>query len=196
MRNVLTHAHCVCVFVCAPLPMASGGKTTYTSFPIYVCVPEWEVEGLIQACPKERRADLVFMQTACIEGLLKRCEFVGGGVGLVMDASGKGERQTEAGGLRQRSRPLLFTRPLIQPLHTPTPTDGLCSKHQTQCVPYFGVSGIGRATEGRVQYDVSKSDGEPKYAGQTAVCGKWRGAVAERLGRQDLSCLVLDYTYW
>ncbi len=31
---------------------------------------------------------------------------------------------------------------------------------------------------------------------ETAVCGKWRGAVAERLQRKDLSCLVLDYTYW
>ena len=116
------------------------------SFPIYVCVPEWEVEGVILSTPKERRADLVFMQTACLENLLKRY--------------------------------------------------GLCGKKQTQCCPYFGVSAIGRPMEGRVQYDVSKSDGEPKYGGETAVCGKWRGAVAERLKRQGLSCLVLDYPFW
>ncbi len=85
----------------------AGGGTTFTSFPIYVAVPEWEVEGVIQACPKDKRADLVFMQvsqlsvlrrggaacwlgahhnhtqrthtytqSACIESLLKRCEWL------------------------------------------------------------------------------------------------------------------------
>lgn len=40
-----------------------GSKTS--SFPVYVCVPEWEVEAVIQATPKERKADLVFMQVRC-----------------------------------------------------------------------------------------------------------------------------------
>ncbi len=49
-----------------------GKGEAYEEFPIYVCVPEWEVEEVILACPKERWADLVFMQTACMEPLLTR----------------------------------------------------------------------------------------------------------------------------
>lgn len=88
---------------------------------------------MILACPKEKRADLVFIQTACLENLLKRY--------------------------------------------------GLCSKQQTQCVPGFSVSAIGRPIEGRVQYDTSKSDGEPKYAG--GECLGWVGGGGD--GEADIS---------
>lgn len=40
-------------------------------FPIYVCVPEDEVESVIDACPDDKREDLVFLQSGCLEPLLK-----------------------------------------------------------------------------------------------------------------------------
>lgn len=47
------------------------------------------------------------------------------------------------------------------------------------------------------QYDVSKSDGEPKWVGESSVCGKWRGAVKERLTRQDaVFCKSMDFMQW
>lgn len=129
-----------------PLTLTAANGTVYESFPIYVCVHEWQVEEVILACPKEKRNDLVFMQSACLENLLKRY--------------------------------------------------GLCNKKTTQCVPYFSVSPLGLPIDGRVQYDVSKTDGEPKYAGQTSVCGLWRGAVAERLKKKGLHVVTMDYMYW
>ena len=129
-----------------PPTLTAANGTVYESFPIYVCVHEWQVEEVILACPTEKRNDLVFMQPACLENLLRRY--------------------------------------------------GLCNKKTTQCVPYFSVSPLGRPVDGRVQYDVSKTDGEPKYAGQTAVCGLWRGAVAERLKKKGLHVDAMDYMYW
>jgi len=41
-------------------------------FPIYVCVPEEEVAAVIDSCPEEKREDLVFMSSGCLEPLLKR----------------------------------------------------------------------------------------------------------------------------
>ena len=40
-------------------------------FPIYVCVPEEEVADVIDSCPEEKREDLVFMSSGCLEPLLK-----------------------------------------------------------------------------------------------------------------------------
>ncbi|CAN0215170.1 unnamed protein product [Ascophyllum nodosum] len=40
-------------------------------FPIYVCVPENEVASVIDSCPPEKREDLVFLQSGCLEPLLK-----------------------------------------------------------------------------------------------------------------------------
>lgn len=40
-------------------------------FPIYVCVPEEEVAAVIDSCPDEKREDLVFMSSGCLEPLLK-----------------------------------------------------------------------------------------------------------------------------
>jgi len=131
---------------CIPTVLTVSNGCALNMFPVYVCVPEWEVESVILGCPKEKRNDLVFMQSACLETLLKRY--------------------------------------------------GLANKKTTQCLPYFSISPFGLPVEGRVQYDVSKTDGEPKFAGQTVVCGTWRGAVAERLRKQDLHVEVMDYTYW
>jgi hypothetical protein len=46
-------------------------------FPIYVCVPEDEIEGVIRACPKEKVDDLVFMAEGNIELLLKKYALCG-----------------------------------------------------------------------------------------------------------------------
>lgn len=40
-------------------------------FPIYVCVPENEVASVIDSCPPPKREDLVFLQSGCLETLLK-----------------------------------------------------------------------------------------------------------------------------
>lgn len=56
------------------LPASSGkgaGAGDLMEFPIYVCVPEDEVAGVIDSCPPEKRDDLVFLQSGCIEPLLK-----------------------------------------------------------------------------------------------------------------------------
>lgn len=43
-----------------------------TSFPIYVAVKEYDVESVIESCPEARRQDLVFLQTGCMEPVLKK----------------------------------------------------------------------------------------------------------------------------
>lgn len=47
------------------------GSGVLKNFPIYVCVPEEEVAGVIDSCPEEKREDLVFMASGCLEPLLK-----------------------------------------------------------------------------------------------------------------------------
>ena len=158
---------------------------------IHIHISHWTHSyPLPQVCPKDKWRDLVFMQAGCMENVLKRY--------------------------------------------------GLCNKKQTQCVPYFWISSIGRAVDGKVKYDTSKTvsqsashniiyirplpvilfsclrvpdmhylcmwakevihtfsfhqDGEPKYAGETVVCGEWRGAVVERLKHVCLSvCLWVQW---
>lgn len=57
------------------IPASSGkgeeGDGVLEEFPIYVCVPEGEVAGVIDSCPPEKRYDLVFLQSGCLEPLLK-----------------------------------------------------------------------------------------------------------------------------
>lgn len=40
--------------------------------------------------------------------------------------------------------------------------------------------------------------GEPKLAGETAVCGKWKGAFAMRLkqSQYDLHCSTVSFWHW
>ncbi|CAM9266493.1 unnamed protein product, partial [Phaeothamnion confervicola] len=38
--------------------------------------------------------------------------------------------------------------------------------------------------------------GQPKYTGESAVCGRWAGALAERLGRSGLRCEIQFYNDW
>ena len=47
------------------------GAGVLKHFPIYVCVPEEEVAAVIDSCPEEKREDLVFMASGCLEPLLK-----------------------------------------------------------------------------------------------------------------------------
>ena len=56
------------------IPLEWKGQT---SFPIYICVPEDELEGIIRACPKEKVDDLVFISTGNIELLLKKYSLCG-----------------------------------------------------------------------------------------------------------------------
>eukprot|EP00282_Hemiselmis_andersenii_P035475 CAMPEP_0169443170 /NCGR_PEP_ID=MMETSP1042-20121227/9215_1 /TAXON_ID=464988 /ORGANISM="Hemiselmis andersenii, Strain CCMP1180" /LENGTH=376 /DNA_ID=CAMNT_0009554385 /DNA_START=57 /DNA_END=1187 /DNA_ORIENTATION=- len=51
-----------------PIEMPNVG----VEFPVYVCVPEDEVESVIRSCPKEKVDDLVFVQGGNIEMLLKK----------------------------------------------------------------------------------------------------------------------------
>ncbi|EWM20623.1 hypothetical protein Naga_101524g1 [Nannochloropsis gaditana] len=57
---------------CIPTVLTVSNGCALNMFPIDVCVPEWEVESVILGCPKEKPNDLVFMQSACLETLLKR----------------------------------------------------------------------------------------------------------------------------
>ena len=73
---------------------------------------------------------------------------------------------------------------------------GYCRDHMTQVL----ISGIRIAPNGRPQ-DLSvnlglDSQGEPKMANECAACGKWSGAVAERLGRFQIPCATDFYREW
>jgi hypothetical protein len=40
------------------------------------------------------------------------------------------------------------------------------------------------------------ADGSAKYAGETTACGKWRGAVAGRLDRNNFHCRLFSSRDW
>lgn len=40
------------------------------------------------------------------------------------------------------------------------------------------------------------SFGQPKFAGETVVCGKWADALKARLERQDIVCQKMYYRDW
>lgn len=117
-----------------------------TSFPIYVCVPNDDVEGVIKSCPKDKLDDLVFVQNGMMEPLLKKY--------------------------------------------------ALCSVDQTQATLFFTVFKAGSRPQDCLTDLGLDARGEPKYAGETAVCGKWAGALQQRLQRRDLHCAKLFYRDW
>ncbi|CAM9307511.1 unnamed protein product, partial [Ectocarpus fasciculatus] len=51
--------------------VATAETAMLQNFPIYVCVPEEEVAAVIDSCPDEKKEDLVFMSSGCLEPLLK-----------------------------------------------------------------------------------------------------------------------------
>lgn len=73
---------------------------------------------------------------------------------------------------------------------------GYCRDSMTQ----FLVSGMRIPPTRKVQ-DLHvvlgmSEGGETKYAGECAACGKWAGAIAERLERNDVRCSVNFYRDW
>jgi len=117
-----------------------------TSFPIFVCVPEDELEGIVRSCPKEKLGDLVFVSTGNIEPLLKKY--------------------------------------------------ALCGNDNTQVVPYFTVFDKGSRPQDSL-VDLGKdAQGQQKWAGETTVCGKWAGPVADRLERLGLHSRTVYYLDW
>jgi len=125
------------------IPTELNGET---NFPVYVCVPEDEVEGVIRACHKDKVDDLVFCQQGNIEQILKKY--------------------------------------------------GLCGNENTQIVPYFSIYGKGsRAQDCKVDLG-NDAFGVQKWAGETTVCGKWAGPVADRLERLGLHSRTMFYLDW
>jgi hypothetical protein len=68
--------------------------------------------------------------------------------------------------------------------------------HQTQVVLYWKIKSVGdKPKDGEVSLGIDKR-GEPKLAGESVVCGKWSGAVLNRLERGGLPCQKLFYNDW
>eukprot|EP00281_Chroomonas_sp_CCMP1168_P030082 CAMPEP_0206244066 /NCGR_PEP_ID=MMETSP0047_2-20121206/17950_1 /ASSEMBLY_ACC=CAM_ASM_000192 /TAXON_ID=195065 /ORGANISM="Chroomonas mesostigmatica_cf, Strain CCMP1168" /LENGTH=374 /DNA_ID=CAMNT_0053669243 /DNA_START=125 /DNA_END=1249 /DNA_ORIENTATION=+ len=73
---------------------------------------------------------------------------------------------------------------------------GLCGNENTQATINFKVIQMGsRPQNCRVEMEPD-SFGNPKYAGETVVCGKWGDALKERLERADIPCEKLYYRDW
>ncbi|CAN0104848.1 unnamed protein product [Discosporangium mesarthrocarpum] len=131
------------------IPTGAGGGEpgfgeTLSEFPIYVCVAERDVAGVIDACPPEKRPDLVFLQGRCIENVLK--------------------------------------------------SRGLCRGDQTQATLFMEVASDGRARPQSFQREIgTDTRGEPKLSGESVACGKWRGALKERLAKRALPCSTVFY---
>lgn len=73
---------------------------------------------------------------------------------------------------------------------------GYCRDQMTQVL----VSGMGIPQNRRVQ-DLHvnlgvDANGENKLAGECAACGKWAGAIAERMERSNIFCRVDFYREW
>jgi len=115
-------------------------------FPIYVCVPNDEVENIIRSCPVEKLDDLVFMQSGMLEPVLKKY--------------------------------------------------ALCGNDNTQLNPIFWQYDVGSRPQQALTDMGPDSFGVTKYAGETTVCGKWSGAVVQRLKRHNLDCKRLYYRDW
>jgi len=128
-----------------------GGKIPEThegldSFPIYVCVPNSELEGVIRSCPSSKLDDLVFVQDGMIEPILKKY--------------------------------------------------ALCGNENTQMLPYFTLFSKGGRPQDSLVDLGTDAFGEAKYAGETSICGKWAGALKQRLDRLNLHSRILFYRDW
>jgi hypothetical protein len=74
---------------------------------------------------------------------------------------------------------------------------GYCRDTMTQVL----ISGLrvlngGRVEDMSVRLDTESAVGDAKYAGECAACGKWAGAVVERLGRNGVRCRADFYREW
>lgn len=79
---------------------------------------------------------------------------------------------------------------------------GYCRDYMTQVlITGLGVSSGANNNNNTIIKDLSAkigtdAMGEDKWAGECAACGKWNGAIAERLERNDVRCNVDFYRDW
>ena len=73
---------------------------------------------------------------------------------------------------------------------------GFCRDSMTQILMTgMAVDGSGAVQDRSVRLG-SDAIGEEKWAGEVAACGKWKGAIAERLNRNQIRCNVDFYRDW
>jgi hypothetical protein len=73
---------------------------------------------------------------------------------------------------------------------------GFCRDAMTQCaLGGLAIAPNGRAMDRSVNLGLD-ANGESKYAGECAACGKWAGSVAERLQRSQVRCATYFYREW
>lgn len=78
---------------------------------------------------------------------------------------------------------------------------GMCRESMTQVVvgfslPQPGLAGITRKPEDLSCNIGTDANGEEKWAGESAACGKWNGAVASRLAENAIRCKTVFYREW
>uniref|UniRef100_A0A7S3NH19 Uncharacterized protein n=1 Tax=Aureoumbra lagunensis TaxID=44058 RepID=A0A7S3NH19_9STRA len=67
-----------------------------------------------------------------------------------------------------------------------------CRDYQTQAVAYYAINEFNKIEDDRCLIG-DDAMGQPKYAAETCVTGKWAGAYASRLTRNDLFCSTVFY---
>ncbi|KAJ1488852.1 hypothetical protein T484DRAFT_1782187 [Baffinella frigidus] len=140
-----------------------------TDFPLYVCVPEHEVEAVIKACPQSKLDDLVFCQKGNIELLLKKYALCGNDNTQMLPYFSIFSKE---------SRPMSELEDM-----------GKDSFGSPKSWEDMGKNSFGspNGLAGQELEDMGKdSFGSPKYAGETVIVGKWKGALAQRLDRIQL----------
>ena len=60
---------------------------------------------------------------------------------------------------------------------------------------YIDVNQFGVAFDGYTHLGLA-ADGSEKLGGETTACGKWRGAVAQRLARNNFHCRLFSQRDW
>eukprot|EP00804_Cyclotella_cryptica_P031320 CCRYP_011118-RA/>CCRYP_011118-RA protein AED:0.05 eAED:0.05 QI:588/1/1/1/1/1/3/140/321 len=78
---------------------------------------------------------------------------------------------------------------------------GMCRESMTQVVVGFSLpkpsaAGITRKPEDLSCNIGTDANGEEKWAGESATCGKWNGAVASRLSANAIRCKTVFYREW
>jgi hypothetical protein len=78
---------------------------------------------------------------------------------------------------------------------------GMCREAMTQVVVGFSMPKINKYGVAVKPEDMScnigtDANGEEKWAGESTACGKWNGAVAERLGENAIRCKTVFYREW
>jgi len=137
--------------------------------PIYVCTRNDALDGIIDACPEERKGDLVFLQNGMLQPFL--------------DARGLGDNtQVSLGGAthhRNSTHPPRLGNRVRWGGHIRLNPN---TERHTQALMYFAVAKMGEAPLD------GKTDVNPE--GLTAACGKWADALRTRLAVADCTCKV------